>query len=107
MARVWEQALAWWQLTNTNGESVGASVVAAHEDKWRGGSPNRPIAEGVLECVQAVQLSPCGFGLLTSEEVAGLSNDRHIRGYSERTWPPLLPEDGRFDPTSCTSFDSS
>jgi hypothetical protein len=34
-------------------------------------------------------------------------NDRHIRGYSERTCPPLPPEDGRFDPTSCTSFDAS
>jgi hypothetical protein len=35
-----------------------------------------------------------------------LHNDRHIRGYSERTCTPLHPEDGRFDPTSCTSFDS-
>jgi hypothetical protein len=34
-------------------------------------------------------------------------NDRHIRGYSERTCPPMPPEDGRFDPTSCTSFDAS
>jgi hypothetical protein len=35
-----------------------------------------------------------------------LCNDRHIRGYSERTCPPLPPEDVRFDPTSRTSFDS-
>jgi hypothetical protein len=39
--------------------------------------------------------------------MAGLGNDRHIRGYSERTCPPMPPEDGRFDPTSCTSFDAS
>jgi hypothetical protein len=44
-------------------------VVEAHEYK----SSNRPIAEGVLECTQAVQLSPCGFGQLTSEEVAGFT----------------------------------
>jgi hypothetical protein len=36
-----------------------------------------------------------------------LNNDRHIRGYSERTCTPLHPEDGRIRPASCTSFDSS
>jgi hypothetical protein len=34
-------------------------------------------------------------------------NDRHVRGHSETTCPPLPPEDGRFDPTSPTSIDSS
>jgi hypothetical protein len=36
-----------------------------------------------------------------------LGNDRHIRGYSERTCTQLHPEDGRFDPTSPTSTGSS
>ena len=41
-------------------------------------------------------------------ELALLSdNDRHVRGYSETTCPPLPPEDGRFDPTSPTSINSS
>ena len=35
------------------------------------------------------------------------SNDRHVRGYSDRTCPPLPPKDSRCDPTSCTSIDSS
>ena len=56
-------------LRGVHGESVGARVLAAHEYK----SSNRPIAEGVLECTQAVQLSPCGFGQLTSEEVDGFA----------------------------------
>jgi hypothetical protein len=34
-------------------------------------------------------------------------NDRHSRGYSERTCPPLPPEDGRIRPASCTSIDAS
>ena len=34
-------------------------------------------------------------------------NKAQISPIHQTTWPPLLPEDGRFDPTSCTSFDSS
>jgi hypothetical protein len=40
-------------------------------------------------------------------ELKGLRNNRHVRGYSETTCPPLPPEDGRFDPTSPASIDSS
>jgi hypothetical protein len=36
-----------------------------------------------------------------------LFNKAQISPIHQRTWPPLLPEDGRFDPTSCTSFDAS
>jgi hypothetical protein len=43
--------------------------------------------------------------LLVSWAMAAPANDRHVRGYSERTCPPLPPEDGRFDPTSPTSID--
>jgi hypothetical protein len=38
----------------------------------------------------------------------GVNNKAQIRRpIQQRTYPPLPPEDGRFDPTSCTSFDSS
>jgi hypothetical protein len=36
-----------------------------------------------------------------------LTNKAQISPIHQRTCPPLPPEDGRFDPTSCTSFDSS
>jgi hypothetical protein len=44
---------------------------------------------------------------LTLRIQAGPRNDRHIRGYSERTGLPVLPEGGRIRPASCTSFDAS
>jgi hypothetical protein len=34
-------------------------------------------------------------------------NKAHTSPIHQRTCTPLHPEDGRFDPTSCTSFDSS
>jgi len=37
----------------------------------------------------------------------GGGNKAQISPPHQTKWPPLLPEDGRFDPTSCTSFDSS
>jgi hypothetical protein len=45
--------------------------------------------------------------LLMSASKKKSNNDRHVRGYSERTCPPLPPKDSRCDPTSCTSIDSS
>jgi hypothetical protein len=45
--------------------------------------------------------------LLQCAQIAAQINDRHIRGYSETTCPPLPLEDRRIRPASCTSFGSS
>jgi hypothetical protein len=65
-------------------------------------------------------LSPVGAWVIARDSNAALgvphvdvnigamseANDRHIRGYSGRTCPPLPPEDGRIRPASCTSIDA-